>query len=66
MRFTILFVQASVVLLLLLLWSGGAPWVATLLVWTVLAGLAVFLLEAVLTLCGAVGFFANCHKDGSR
>lgn len=63
MRFTIFFAQVTAILFVMLLWTGGSTWIATLLVWGVLVGILVFVLEAALTLCGAIGFFSSSQKD---
>lgn len=66
MRVTFLLSQIALALLGLLFLFDEATWVATALVGVLMVGFFVFVVEAVLTLCGAVSFFSSCHKDGLR
>jgi hypothetical protein len=58
MRFTVALLQLAAGLFVLLLFTGSAG-LASAFVWLLLLALPVFLLEALLTLCGAASFFAG-------
>ena len=59
MRFTFIFFMLAFLLFILTLVSGGAALFAVPLVWLLVLGVPVFVVEAVLTLFGAAAFFTS-------
>ena len=62
MRITLVLLLLSAILLILTLVSGGSALFATPLVWLVVLGFPVFVIEALLTLLGAAVFFTGTGR----
>lgn len=62
MKVTFVLLMLALALALLTLLSGGAALFATPLVWLLVLGLPVFVVEALLTLLGAARFFTGTGR----